>query len=83
MFCLDDGKISGYAACFLGLMLCFPSYLTTTDSRVGYDGEALKTLLMVVSGVWGSVVYIAEVSSLWGDWGYDHAGGFYDGWVYD
>ena len=62
MFRFGEGKISGYAACFLGVLsflavLCyqFPSYLTTTDLRAAYDGEALKIVLMVV--MWAALFF--------------------------
>jgi sterol desaturase/sphingolipid hydroxylase (fatty acid hydroxylase superfamily) len=61
-FRFGEGKISGYAACFLGVLsflavLCyqFPSYLTTTDLRAVYDGETLKTVLKF--GMWGSLFF--------------------------
>jgi lathosterol oxidase len=61
-FRFGEGKISGYAACFLGVLsflavLCyqFPSYLTTTDLRAVYDGENLKAVLMVV--MWASLFF--------------------------
>jgi len=59
-FRMGEGKISGYIACGLGVLsflavLCylFPSYLTTTDLREAYDGETLKTLLMI--SIWTSL----------------------------
>jgi sterol desaturase/sphingolipid hydroxylase (fatty acid hydroxylase superfamily) len=59
-FRVGEGKISGYVACFLGVLsflsvLCyrFPSYLTTTDLRAAYSGETLKFVLMI--GMWLSL----------------------------
>lgn len=59
-FRFGEGRISGYVACFLGVLsflsvLCYryPSYLTTTELRAAYDGETLKTILMVA--MWGSL----------------------------
>ncbi len=61
-FRIGDGNISGYIACSLGVLsflavLCylFPSYLTTTDLRQAYDGEALQTILMI--GIWTSLAF--------------------------
>ncbi len=62
MFRFGEGKISGYAAVFLGCIsflgvLCyqFPSYLTTADLRAAYDGVALQTLLKWV--MWGTLLF--------------------------
>lgn len=51
-FRFGEGKISGYSAVFLGgmsllavLAYLFPSYLTTTELRQAYDGEALRVVL--------------------------------------
>lgn len=61
-FKFGDGKISGYLACSLGILsflsvLCyrFPEYLTVTEFRQAYDGETLKTVLMV--GMWSSLAF--------------------------
>jgi sterol desaturase/sphingolipid hydroxylase (fatty acid hydroxylase superfamily) len=58
-FRIGDGNISGYISCTLGILsflavLCylFPTYLTTAELREAYDGETLKTILMV--GIWAS-----------------------------
>lgn len=47
-----NGRISGYSSLFLGginlaavLAYLYPSYLTTTELRAGYDGEALQVVL--------------------------------------
>ncbi|WP_444998350.1 sterol desaturase family protein [Aliikangiella sp. IMCC44359] len=62
MFYFGEGKISGYASCFLGItsflaVLCyqFPSYLTTADLRAVYDGKVLQSVLMVT--MWLSLFF--------------------------
>lgn len=59
-FRFGEGRISGYAACGLGILsflavLCYkyPSYLTTADLRAVYDAQLLRSVLMVA--MWGSL----------------------------
>lgn len=54
---IGDGRISGYASIFLGVMsflavLCFryPSWLTTPDLRQAYDPQVLRVVLQ--AGMW-------------------------------
>jgi len=61
-FRLGEGRISGYAAVFLGalsllavLAYRYPSYLTTTELRNAYDGEMLQEVLKY--GMWFSLFF--------------------------
>ena len=61
-FRFGEGKISGAAACSLGVLsflavLCykFPAYLTVAELRAGYDSEVLRYVLM--AGMWASLLF--------------------------
>lgn len=61
-FRFGEGKISGFAACSLGILsflavLCyqFPSYLTTSELRAVYDAKILQTVLMIC--MWTSLAF--------------------------
>ena len=61
-FRLGEGRISGYAAVFLGalsllavLAYRYPAYLTTTELRQAYDAEALQLVLKY--GMWFSLFF--------------------------
>ena len=61
-FRFGEGRISGAAACALGVLsflavLCykFPAYLTVPELRAGYDSEVLRYVLM--GGMWASLLF--------------------------
>lgn len=61
-FRFGEGKISGAAACSLGILsflavLCykFPAYLTVAELRAGYDSDVLRYVLM--AGMWASLLF--------------------------
>ena len=61
-FRIGEGRISGAAACALGVLsflavLCykFPAYLTVPELRAGYDSEVLRYVLM--GGMWASLLF--------------------------
>lgn len=64
-FAIGQGRISGYASMFLGIMsflavLCWrwPEQLTTPELRAVYDPEMLRVVLMV--SMWTSLAFAAS-----------------------